>query len=72
MVRHLSPSIALEQYFSKVDLTSASIAFYRPQATMFAGICDGKSSAHQNEVVFFQVLTGAGNDRVGVRLCSLL
>jgi hypothetical protein len=41
---------------------SASIAFYRPQATMFAGICDGKSRAQQNEVVFVQVLIGAGDD----------
>ena len=41
---------------------STSIAFYRPQATLFAGKCDGKIGAPRHEVICFQLLTGAGGD----------
>jgi hypothetical protein len=41
---------------------SASIGFYRPQATFFAGRFDGKIGAPRHEVMIFQMLVGAGYD----------
>jgi hypothetical protein len=41
---------------------------YRPQATLFVGRSDGKFGETGKEVFCIQMLTGAGDDRVGVNL----
>jgi pyrrolidone-carboxylate peptidase len=41
---------------------SASIAFNRPQATLFAGKADGKMAATPEKVSRFQMVIGAGDN----------
>jgi hypothetical protein len=53
---------AAPRAFDHAETLSASIEFYRPQATSFVGRFDGKLSKAREEVSCFQMLTGAGDD----------
>ncbi len=51
---------------ANMNVGSASIAVYCSQARIIDGVSDGKISGARYKVICFQMLTGAGDVRVGV------